>query len=189
VDPGACTDEELMAAYVAGDPAAFRTLFERWAPALLGLFRRQGAGEDDARDLVQQTFLQVHRARFDYTPGRPVRPWILTIGLNLRRELLRRLGRRPASALGELDPPAPPGRDEVSGKEDVARVRAALARLPDAQREVIELHWLQGLPMAEVAAVVGASVGAVKVRAHRGYERLRALLDESTRAGGGGGAP
>jgi RNA polymerase sigma-70 factor (ECF subfamily) len=55
-------------------------------------------------------------------------------------------------------------------------MRRALQQLPEEQREVILLHWFEDLPFAEVAAIVGASVPAVKVRAHRGYERLRATL-------------
>ena len=57
-------------------------------------------------------------------------------------------------------------------------MRRALAALPDHQREVIELHWLGELPFPEVARAVGASLSAVKVRAHRGYKRLRDLLGE-----------
>ena len=55
-------------------------------------------------------------------------------------------------------------------------VEAALGRIPEAQRQVIELHWFAGLPFQDIAEAVGASVGAVKVRAHRGYEAMRALL-------------
>jgi RNA polymerase sigma factor (sigma-70 family) len=169
------TDEELMAAYVAGDEAAFRELFERYAPGLLGLFRRHVPGPEDAQDLLQQTFLQLHRARLDFRQGSLVRPWVLTIALNLQRELFRRRGRKPTTALA-IDPAAAPQASSAEQREDAVRVRAALAELPGPQREVIELHWFQGLPFAAVARIVGASVGAVKVRAHRGYERLRALL-------------
>ncbi|MFO0635201.1 MAG: hypothetical protein U0168_20330, partial [Nannocystaceae bacterium] len=59
------SDEALMAAYVAGDRDAFARLFERWAPRLRQLFARNGARPDEAADLVQQSFLQLHRARHD----------------------------------------------------------------------------------------------------------------------------
>lgn len=169
-----------MAAYVAGEQAAFQELFGRYAPLLLGLFRRQGASQDDAQDLLQQTFLQLHRARLDYRPGARLRSWLFTIALNLRRELLRRTARRPTTALG-LEPAAKASTPDPEKKDEARRLQAALAALPAAQREVIELHWFQGLPFADVAEVVGASLSAVKVRAHRGYERLRELLS--------GGAP
>ncbi len=174
------TDEALMTAYVAGDPAAFRTLFERYAPLVLGVLRRGGLREDDARDVLQQAFLHVHRARADWDPARAVRPWIMTIALNCRRELARRHVRRPEQELAHEPAVADRTGRPLETGEEVERLRSALGLLPTAQREVIELHWFAGLPFAQVATSVGASVSAVKVRAHRGYERLRELL------GGGG---
>jgi len=167
-----------MARYVAdGDEAAFRELFARYAPRLTGMFRRGLADEEVVRDLLQQTFLQLHRARRDFRLGATLRPWLFSIALNLKRRHFRDRGRRPAGAL-QHDPPAdrPDAEAAARGGEDRARLRAALGELTEAQREVIELHWFEGLPMAEVAGRVGASLSAVKVRAHRGYERLRGQL-------------
>src|SRR5215211_6971161 len=70
------TDETLMAAYIAGDRAAFDQLFARHAPALLGMMRRHVRSGDLANDLLQQTFLQLHRARFDFKQGALLRPWL-----------------------------------------------------------------------------------------------------------------
>ena len=187
------SDEQLMAAYVAGDAAAFRVLFDRYAETLYRMVRRRVRADADARDLVQQTFLQLHRARADFREGARLRPWLFTIAFNLVREHYRRTGRRREDAVSPelLDPLAataavadPPGSassvlaapDAIEQRERLARVRAALLALPDAQREVIELHWFEECPYDEIAAIVGASVEAVRVRAHRGYERLRALL-------------
>ncbi len=171
-------DEELMAAYAAGDDAAFRELFLRYAPVVSALIRRDFSRSEDARDLVQQVFLQLHRARRDYRAGAPFRPWLVTIALNVKREHLRRLGRRREAAL-ELAPheEAEPPPDRDAKARDVA-VNAALARLPENQRDVIVLHWFQGLSFPEIATVVGAKVSAVKVRAHRGYVALRTLLHD-----------
>jgi RNA polymerase sigma factor (sigma-70 family) len=174
------SDEELMAAYVAGDSAAFEELFRRYAPALLRVIGRQLSSPGEANDLVQQTFLQLHRARHDFKPGARLRPWIFTIALNLKREYFRRLRRRPEAPLeldGRNDPailPPPPER-----AENERAVRRALDQLPPDHREVIVLHWFEGLSFPEVSAVVGASVSAVKVRAHRGYVALRKLLAET----------
>lgn len=165
-----------MEAYVAGDAAAFQQLFARYAPLLLGLFRRRTRSDEDAQDLVQQTFLSVHRARLDWRAGATVRPWLFTIALNAHRELGRRKGRRREATLAAE--PAAPVASTLEDKEDVARLLATLESLPEPQREVIELHWFQGASFGEIASIVGASVSAVKVRAHRGYERLRALLGE-----------
>jgi len=174
------TDEVLMAAYIAGDESAFRDLFARYAPALERLMARDLYRPEDARDLVQQTFLQFHRARLDFVPAEPVRPWLFTIALNLKREYFRRRRRRPESAL-ELDwetqhTAQSGGAARFDAEWDISR---KLSLLPAEQREVIQLHWFSGLSFPEVAAALGESVSAVKVRAHRGYVRLRELLADS----------
>ncbi|RLB54846.1 MAG: RNA polymerase sigma factor [Deltaproteobacteria bacterium] len=171
------SDERLMAAYVAGNETAFAELFHRYGGRLLRVIRRQVRSEDDAREIVQQTFLHLHRARHDFRSGATLRPWIFTIALNLKREYFRRRGRRPEAPLdldGRNDPSVPAY--DPTRHERAQAVRAALASLPPGQREVIELHWFSELSFQEVAVVVGASVSAVKVRAHRGYGRLRKSL-------------
>jgi RNA polymerase sigma-70 factor (ECF subfamily) len=173
------TDEELMAAWTAGDGAAFDELFRRLSPILLRLMRRQLLAREEANDLVQQTFLHLYRARHDFDPASKLRPWLFTIAMNLKREHLRRVKRRPEAPLvldGRSDPSEGARGPEAS---DAARtLAAALERIPADQREVIRLHWLEGLSFPEVAAVVGASLSAVKVRAHRGYGALRRVLAE-----------
>ncbi|MBN1612092.1 MAG: hypothetical protein JW940_36005 [Polyangiaceae bacterium] len=79
------TDEELMLAYRAGDREAFRELFRRYAPRLEPMFRKRVSDPELARDLLQQTFLQLHRARNDYREGAQLRPWLFAIALNLAR--------------------------------------------------------------------------------------------------------
>src|SRR4051794_26555021 len=81
--PDTRSDEELMAAYIDGDAAAFRGLFERHAAVLYRLARRRLNSDDDARDVVQQTLLQMHRARNDFRRGSRLRPWLFTIAMNL----------------------------------------------------------------------------------------------------------
>lgn len=179
------SDEELMSAYVAGDKGAFEVIFRRYAPVLRGMARRQLRSEDLARDLVQQTFLHMHRARADFREGARLKPWLFTIATNLVREHYRRSGRRPETsyeAAREDAPSLEPTVEPVDlaaleeAKLDVRRLRDALGALPESQRLVIELHWIQGHPFPEVAKIVGASVSAVKVRAHRGYQKLRASV-------------
>jgi len=169
-----------MAAHVAGDRGAFAVLFERWAPRILRMLQRDLVRGEEAADLVQQTFLQLHRARADFRPGSRLRPWLYTIALNLGRQHLRRLGRRGDASLADPDAFAAAGRDPEAPLQD-DELRALLATLPPAQREVIVLHWFEGLGFREIGEIVGATPTAVKVRAHRGYERLRAVL--GTRGG------
>jgi RNA polymerase sigma-70 factor (ECF subfamily) len=165
------TDEALMQAYAAGDASAFHELFRRYAPRLLALFRC--GGSQDASDLVQQTFLQLHRARTSYYPEAPFRPWLMTIARNLRRDHFRRLRRRPI------------GTEEFAGQSMIApgssaevvlelkRALRALRDLPAREREVIALRCASGLSVAETALQLGSTEAAVKARAQRGYRRLR----------------
>src|SRR5262245_45134632 len=88
-----------MARHVAGEGEAFRVLFSRHAPALLGMMRRHVRAEDEAHDLLQQTFLHLHRARNDFRPGSTLKPWLFTIAMNCIREHFRRRGRRKESPL------------------------------------------------------------------------------------------
>jgi RNA polymerase sigma-70 factor (ECF subfamily) len=156
-------------------------IVERWTPTLQRLVRRDFVRPSDADDLVQDAFLHLHRSAADFRAGERLRPWLVTIALNLRREHVRRRFRRPEAQL-ELDGRSDPAVQQppVLEERDARRqIDVALAALPAAQREVIELHWFAGLPFAEVAQRVGASVSAVKVRAHRGYERLRTMLKDA----------
>lgn len=179
--PDEPSDEALMKRFVEGDADAFRILFERYHPLLLRVMRRRGASATEASDYVQQTFLQLYRARYDYREDRRLKPYIMTIALNVHRGEMRRRGRHPEEAVHVAEPTEPmddrEAVDPVERQQEAARLRAALAKLPSTQREVIEMHWFQELPFSEIAEVVGASLSAVKVRASRGYGRLRELLD------------
>jgi RNA polymerase sigma-70 factor (ECF subfamily) len=167
------SDENLMADYIRDDPSAFRELFARYAPGLTRFVRRHVGSEADAQELVQQTFLQLHRARRDFRGGRALRPWIFTIAANLARDLLRRRGRRAERPLGEEV--SGPVVDPDQGMLD-AVVRAAVASLPATLRAAVELHWFEGLSYDEIAARLRVRPGTVRVRAHRGYAALRRAM-------------
>lgn len=172
------TDEELMVAYREGDAAAFRTLFERYAPRLQRWLHHWVFSDELARDLVQQTFLQVHRARFDYRPQAPLRPWIVTIARNLAREQGRRKLRRPEDTgrdalIAQTETAGDPAHRFESGRD----LQRALGILSDGAREVVWLHWIEGLSYEEIGEVLGIKAGAVRVRAHRAYASLRAWFE------------
>jgi RNA polymerase sigma-70 factor (ECF subfamily) len=161
-----------MAAAAAGRPDAIDVLFDRHADRLYG-WLSSSVGPDAAEDLVQQTFLHVHRARRDFRPGARFRPWLFAIAANCRRQAARTRARRPEAAFDAADEP---GVAPAASRSDERAVRAALATLPEASREVLLLHWWQGLSMAEIAEATGSTAAAVKVRAHRAYDALRAAL-------------
>src|SRR6185503_2781184 len=178
---------DLMQRYQAGDATAFRELYALVAPKLLGYLMKMARSRAVAEDLVQQTFLKVHRARAAYVRGADPIPWIYSIAHRTFIDEARRKKRAivnvgaaedsvPEVAAG-IDGATDERRDEP--RVDPALARAALdalAKLPEAQREAVVLTKLDGKSVAEAAAIAGTTVGAMKVRAHRGYEALRKLL-------------
>jgi RNA polymerase sigma factor (sigma-70 family) len=172
------SDEELMRRYVAdGSRESFEFLFQRYAGRLQAMFMRRVRSREVAADLLQQTFMNFHRARKDFQHGRLVRPWIYTIALNVRREYGRQRLRKKEVSLDPVAHGEPAVGPDTTTPSD-RLVRRALATLTEQQREVIFLHWYEGLSFPEISIVVGASLSAVKVRAHRGYEALRKLLGD-----------
>jgi RNA polymerase sigma-70 factor (ECF subfamily) len=175
-----------MAAYIAGDRDAFRDLFAALAPRVHGFFLRTFRDGAVADDLVQQTFLKVHRARDTYRgDGSSVRSWIFAIAARVRLDELRR--RKRLAETANEDDLARADEEQAAvaqgeRKEEEARsgraadVQAALSELPESQRVVIQLHRWEGMSFAEIAKTLGTSEGAVKLRAFRGYEHLRARL-------------
>ena len=128
-------------------------------------------------EIVQQTFFRLHGGRNDFRRGSKLRPWVMTIAMNLVREHWRRKKRRKMTSL-EVETQAAPEAEfmPLEIRERSMLLHAALEKLPTSQREVVELHWFQERPYAEVATIVGTSEGAVRVRAHRAYATLKQLL-------------
>jgi RNA polymerase sigma-70 factor (ECF subfamily) len=168
---------ELMMAYQHGDGAAFEALYGRLASALGGYLRALCRDAARAEDLLQETFLQVHRSRHTYLPPRPVKPWIYAIARNVFLMSRRATGRRSRHEMiadeALPDVPVPP---EVESLADSEAVRRALARVPEDRREALLLHHVSGLSFREIGAVLGVSEAAAKLRAHRGVVLLRELL-------------
>lgn len=161
----------------SGDRAAFEHLFRRHGPRMRGYFIRGGVRPEVAGDLVQQTFMHLHRARADFREGAQLRPWLYTIASNVRRMHWRRASRKPEAEWN----PASHGEPSVGPSASTAEQRAlrrALDTLDADQRDVLVLHYFEDLPFSEVSEVLGISLSAAKVRAHRAYKRLRAVLDE-----------
>ena len=166
-----------MERFVSGEARAFEVLFSRHAGTVRRFVGRM-AGKDAALDLTQTTFLSLVRARGRYRKGAAFKPWLFAIAANAARDHLRRRKPEDLTAEGELPQGAAAELPPESDRGLERRVHEALAQLPAPQREAILLHRFEGLSFAEVAQAVGASESAVKVRAHRGYERLRALLQD-----------
>ena len=170
------SDDALMAWFCRGDEAAFGVLYDRYAPQLEAFLRRLVRDQTLAEDLLQTTFLSFVRARGRYVATAGLRAWIFSIAANAGRDALRRRGARREDALGpEISNIG--GAVPVMSDPPMARaIDEALRQLPEEQREAVLLHKMHGLSFPEVASALGTTVGAAKVRAHRGYQRLKVLL-------------
>jgi RNA polymerase sigma-70 factor (ECF subfamily) len=179
-------EKDLMQRYCDGEAGAFRELYALVAPRLLGYLLKMTRERALAEDLLQHTFLKVHRARGAYVRGADPLPWIYSIAHRTFIDEARK-HKRAVVRVGEVEelPEVPAGltgesadrRDD--GRADPELVTAALdalAALPQQQREAVVLTKLDGRSVAEAAAIAGTTTGAMKVRAHRGYEALRKLL-------------
>ena len=173
-------DRELVRLARQGRRGAFATLIERHYPALRGTCRRALGDSDLAGDAAQQAtltaMLGLERLRDEERFG----SWLIGIGLNVCRTLLRSRARqaRDLEALPD-DSPAegdPAAAAEVAEVE--ACVRAAIAGLPRGQQEAVALFYLAGLTQAEIAERLGTAPGAVKTRLHKARRSLRASLNE-----------
>ncbi len=171
-----------MDRYADGDDAAFSELYDMLAPRLFGYLLRQTRNNARAEDLVQQTFLQMHCARGKFIRGADVVPWAFAIARRLMIDGFRRSGREVSLELREEAGAPPPVSgvmqqdDLVHSKQLAASIERELARLPAAHREAFQLVKQEGLSHAEAAQVLGTTVSAVKLRAHRTYQALREAL-------------
>jgi RNA polymerase sigma-70 factor (ECF subfamily) len=168
----------LMAAAQEGDAAAYETLLREIAPALRVFVSARLRESAATEDVVQNVLLSLHRARHTYQPARPFGPWLRSIARNATVDALRARGRRAEreTALPDADRIADQREPSRADAPLSPRMTRALAELPPAQREAVELIQLRELSVLEAAAHAGVSVSALKVRAHRGYKALRKRL-------------
>ena len=165
--------EALMVGYQNGDGAAATALIERVSPALRRFFLAQTTSSRHADDLLQETWLRLHQVRHTYRSGEPVLPWLYAIARHIRVDHYRRMRRLDAreQQVEQLPDPA-----EAPAPTRGPDVEAALRQIPETQREVIVMLKVAGMSLEEVARATASSVGSVKQKAHRAYEKLRELL-------------
>ncbi|MBM4384404.1 MAG: sigma-70 family RNA polymerase sigma factor [Deltaproteobacteria bacterium] len=178
-------DVRLMLAFRGGNDAAFEALFERWAGKLLRFLERMVRDTAVAEELVQETFLRVHRARSRYEPDAKFSTWLYTIASNVARNELRRPFRRAPhdstdaereGAPLELAAEESPVDEIVNARREGSEVEAALQKLPERQRAALWLAAVEGLPYAEVAQALETSESSVKALVHRARVALAEQL-------------
>ena len=204
--PDPTSDEILMAAYQAGNQAAFTELFERHGGSVYGFLARRLPDRSRAEDLYQEAFLRMHRARHSYDSRRPFRAWLFAIVHNLLNDALREHLRTPrmvaganaattkandemtadasARALGLARAEGSP-EEVAAARESTRALSAALRALPEDEATVLILARLEGLSYDDIALVIGRSAAATKQLAYRALKRVR---EEMVAAGHGEGS-
>lgn len=176
---GEPSDEKLMGRLQAGEADALRILYERHGRSIYNFACRLVMQSALAEEVLQETFLRVYRDRAAFRPVATFKAWAFTIARNLCLDILRSAPRAAevgGNPLPEVADPTPTPLDQLDRAEREAALRRALAVLPIDDREVLILSRYHGLRYGEIAAIVGASEDAVKMRAHRALTRLRSLL-------------
>lgn len=165
----------LMREYQAGRFEAFDELHALLAPALRRYLLSQVRDAAKADDLVQDTFLQLHRARHTYDSSYPLTPWAMAIARHVWLMDRRTQSRRPWAPedVATIDLPV---RGEASAYADKTDVRRALGQVAATRRTAVIQHHLIGLSFKEIAAKAGIAETAAKLRSSRGMAQLRALL-------------
>ncbi len=163
------------------DRAAFLTLFDHYAPKLKGFYRRRGLGEAQAEDLVQDVMVALWQRAGQYDRRQAgVSTWVFTIARNRQIDILRR-ERKP-----ELDPDEPalapsegPEPDAAyDAGQTAARVRAALAQLPEEQAELVRISFYEEASHSAIAERLGLPLGTVKSRLRLALQKLRTAMHE-----------
>jgi len=158
----------------AGDVEQLSILFERHHGKLFGFCLGILGNRESARDLVQEVFFRLLKYRESFRPEAPFAPWLYRLARNACIDHLRKSGReRPAEPDLDRPDPTPLIPEELERREELAKLQAALARLPEDKRELLLLARSGTLSYEQIAALLGCSVGALKVRVHRALQLLR----------------
>ncbi|MEL6207997.1 MAG: sigma-70 family RNA polymerase sigma factor [Pseudomonadota bacterium] len=160
----------------AGDHAAFAALFAHFAPRVKAFLMRGGANEAQAEECAQDVMVTVWRKAELFDPARAtVATWIFTIARNRRIDVVRKEN-RPEPEPEDLSwgPEAEPGpAEQVATRQESALLRAAMSRLPKAQKDLIERAYFGDLSHSEISRATGLPLGTIKSRIRLALERLR----------------
>lgn len=167
--------EILMTQYQRGDFDAATALIERLSPQLHRFFLAQQASRSDADDLLQETWLRIHKVRHTYRPGEPVLPWFYAIARRVRVDHYRKAIRTVARHQ-EMDDMSRIAAPVAAESWQSGGLTALLAPLSEGEREVIEMLKVAGMSLEEVARARSCTVGSVKQKVHRAYKKLRETM-------------
>lgn len=162
------------------DKRAFGLLFDLLAPRLKSFMMRKNTSSEMAEDLVQEAMLAIwtKASLYDASKGN-VMGWVFTIARNLRIDRLRRDGLMPLIELGDYDEvsEAVEGEERLARKQEDVLIARALESIPQDQRQVLVLSFVEDMPQSEIAAKLSVPLGTVKSRMRLAYGHLRRILE------------
>ena len=176
--PWDVVDDDDLAARAARDFAAFSELYQRYLEPVYRYVRSQTPDRATAEDLTAQVFVTALSAAGSYKGEGSYRSWIFSIARNTIASWRAEKGRRLVSVetLPDRPDPAPSAQSLAIASEESALLWTAVARLPEAQREVVRLRYRRDMTIDEIARLTRRSSGAVRVLLHRARGRLQHLL-------------
>ncbi|OPA84694.1 RNA polymerase sigma-70 factor [Pseudomonas fluorescens] len=175
-------DVELLARIGNNEPAAVNEMVKRKLPRLLALAGRLLGDADEAKDVAQESFLRIWRQAANWRPGEArFDTWLHRVALNLCHDRLRRRKERPLDEdeVLELADSAASPEEQVETADRSARMAAAVAALPERQREAIVLQYYQELSNIDAAALMNISVEALESLLSRARRQLRSQLADT----------
>lgn len=183
------TDEDLMEQFQDGAVQAFNILVSRYKDRLHNFLYRYTHNHEDCEDLVQETFLRVHRSRHSYERIAKFSTWMYTIALNLAKSMYKKKQRMQKVSIHE-DPDDSESREMVFEDSNILQdeqlhqklcvneLEKALMNLNEEFREAIVLRDIQELTYEEIAEITGTAMGTVKSRINRGRIQLQEILTD-----------
>jgi RNA polymerase sigma-70 factor (ECF subfamily) len=172
----------LMIRYQAGSLEAFQAIYTQLAPGVRRYLLHLAIRSEIADDLLQETFLQMHRSRAAFNPAYAVRPWVFGLARNvflMNRRAARRWARVHESREDLPEFAVLPEAERLGSKDEIRR---CIADLPRDQSEALLLHHEWGFSFEEIAGMLGISAAAARARASRGIADLRLALNSLQRA-------
>ncbi|WP_439137934.1 RNA polymerase sigma factor [Roseicyclus sp.] len=178
----ALSDGALMVLFANGDPGAARLLTERLLPRALGHAARVLGDRTEAEDVAQEAMLRLWRAAADWQQDGPAAPatWLYRVVANLCTDRLRKAGQSALTDEADRYSDDTPGIEaRMIAGDRMAALDAALARLPERQRQAVVLRHIEGLSNPEIAMILDLGVEAVESLTARGKRALQAALSGS----------
>ena len=177
------SEVELVSASLEGRSGAFDLIVERHRRAVYQLCYRFVANHEDASDLTQDVFLRAYRGLKNFRGQSSIATWLYRIGVNvsLNRVSAKSLATEPIEAERHIDTTLESPRERLIREERAARVRTAIAQLPEKQRAALILRMYHDLSHQEIADIVGSSVGAVKANVFHALQNLKKLMGRDLR--------